>query len=160
MSADALIYNFRAARVAVLENSKFSFSIVRTMLAGFGFHEIKSYSSPEDAAEGLLFAPADIFLCDPFPAGRRTFDMLGSLREPRYGEVSMSPVLVVTANVNIDLVKSAQNSKVDFVVAKPFSARVLLDRIIWCARKDERRNSLTLPSVLVSGAEEGEVELW
>jgi DNA-binding response OmpR family regulator len=157
----ALKFNFRVARVGVLESSPFAATITRTMLSGFGFRDIANYQSPEMAAKKMLSDPIDILLCDPAPAHQKIFDLLSELRTPKYGEVSLSPIIIVSAKVNIDVVKAARQCKVDFVIAKPCSPRVLLDRIIWSASKKDRRNSLTLPSAMTSSAAaDGDVELW
>jgi DNA-binding response OmpR family regulator len=156
----ALMFNFRAARVATLEENVFASKITRAMLSGFGFQHIAVYRSADEAAKKLLAAPVDILLCDPFPAYQKTFDFLTLLRTPAYGEVSLSPIIIMTAKVSIDMLKAAKQCQIDYVIAKPFSPRVLLDRIIWSASKGDRRNALTLPDSLTTSAGNGDVELW
>lgn len=161
MSAAAAIkFNFEAARVAILDANKFSLRVSRTILAGFGFRQIVGFETPEEAGEKLQITAADLFLCDPFPAVEQTFALLRALRSPGYGETSMSPIIVTTARVGIDILKSAKECRVDFVVAKPFSPQVLLDRVIWSAKQPGRRNVLSQSNALISSTGKTEVELW
>lgn len=152
-------FNFSAARVALLDASDFAASVTRNILTGFGFRQIVAYRSTEEAAEMLLRAPADILLCDPFPEVDKTFVLLSALRTPRYREFSMAPFVITTAQVSVDVIKAAKNCKADFVIAKPFSPRVLLDRLIFSAKKDGRRNALTLPDAMIAPSG-GAVDLW
>jgi CheY-like chemotaxis protein len=160
MQQAALTFNFQPARVAVLETSPFAFSVTRAMLSGFGFRQISMYLSASEAGEKLAAAPVDIVLCDPTPAPKKTLAMLAELRSPRYGEVSLAPFILITANASIDVIKAAKDNQVDFVIAKPFSPRVLLERIVWSAKQGHRRDATALPGSMISNNDGGDVELW
>lgn len=152
--------DFSTARVAVLESSKFAFQLTRSMLAGFGFRQIIGFETATEAMEKLAILSVDLFLCDPHPSTDESFAALRTLRESRFGETAIAPMIIVTSNVGIDVMMAAKECQADFVIAKPFSPQVLLERIIWSAKRPERRDALTKPSVLISASGGNEVELW
>jgi DNA-binding response OmpR family regulator len=131
------------------------------MLRAFGFCRISRYAAVEEAREALRKTSADLLVCNPFPDMGKTFGLLQQLRTPSAGEISLSPFIVTTANVNVDLVKEAKRCDVDCIVTKPFSPRTLLDRIVWSAQRENRRNPLSLPDTYVTtSVHDADVELW
>lgn len=154
-------FNFTHARAAIIDASRFSYSITRLMLSGFGFREITGYASVEAAVAKMAMAPADLVVCDPFPRLDESFALLQRLREPRFGETAMAPIIITTATVGADVVEGARTCQADFVVAKPFSAQTLLERIIWAANHLSRSDHYGNPPVaLAAHANDQVVELW
>lgn len=49
-----------------------------------------------------------------------------------------------------DVAKAAKRGDVDCFFTKPFSPRTLLDRIVWSARRENRRNPLSLLDTYIS----------
>jgi DNA-binding response OmpR family regulator len=61
---------------------------------------------------------------------------MGFIKEARRREADSAAamlVIVVTGKPSREVVTTAQRSGADYVVAKPFSPKVLLDRILWSA---------------------------
>lgn len=152
-------FEFSNVRVGVVDSSKFSFTVLRNVLTGFGFRQIASYDSPEEAVHKITITPIDLLFLDPVGRVDRSFEAIRKLRHPMHGETSIAPFLVMTADVDLHMLSVARDVGVDFVVTKPFSAAVLLDRIIWSAKRPGRRNVVTQTSLLASKSS-GAVEIW
>lgn len=150
-------FNFSTVRVGALETSKFAFHMLRNILAGYGFRSIAAFDTPEEAVSKLVITPIDILFFDPMGRHHSVFAAIRSLREPRFGETSIAPFVAITAEVSLEVMKSARESGVDFVIAKPFSPTTLLERIMWAAKRPGRRDALAATSVSTTA---GSVELW
>ncbi len=159
MGGDDLRFNFAGARVAVLDRSKFSFRILKGALAGFGFRHMIGFESADEALSKLAVMPADLVFCDPYPDTSKVLAAVRTLREPRFGETSIAPIVVTTPHVILDVVKASRDAGVDFIVAKPFSASTLLDRIVWAAKRPGRRDAVTQATALAATSG-GSVEIW
>lgn len=157
MTPDAR-FNFSTTRVAVIDASKFSAQIVRGILYGFGFREILELSSAAMAVARLRMLPTDLIICDPYPDVRANLQALTQLRDPRYGETAFAPVVVVTGSVSLELMEAAREAQIDCVLAKPFSANALLERILWAAKRPSLRD--TSPSAVHANVESGVIEIW
>ncbi len=154
-------FNFTHARAAIIDASRFSYSITRMMLMGFGFRDITGYASVEAAVAKMVFMPADLVVCDPYPQVDASFALLRRLREPRFGETALAPIIIATGSVGVDIVEGAKACQANYVVAKPFSAQTLLERILWSASQLSRQDHYGQPQVaLASHAAEEVVELW
>lgn len=161
MRVEDVKFNFAMARVAIIDPSRFAYFMMRGVLSGFGFRDITGFESAQAAVARLVMAPADLVLCDPFPEVEATFALLRKLREPRFGETALAPILIVTGGVGIDIVQGAKACQADFVIAKPYSANILLERIIWAANKLSRQDSMARPFVEMSSNNDADVvELW
>lgn len=150
-------FNFSTVRVGALDSSKFAFHMLRNILAGYGFRNIAAFDTPEEAVAKLAITPIDLLFLDPIGRHQSVFQAVSTLREPRFGETSIAPFVAITAEVSLEVMKSARESGIDFVIAKPFSPVTLLERITWAAKRPGRRDVLTATSVTSTA---GSVELW
>lgn len=154
-------YNFALARAAIVDASTFGYRIARGVLASFGFRDVAGFSSARQAVAKLALMPVDLVLCDPFPSVDESYAMLQRLRDPRFGETSLAPIIIMTGKVSVDIVEGAKACQADFVIAKPYSPQTLLERIVWAANQIGRRESGALPQVQLASAESLDVvELW
>ncbi len=154
-------FNFALARAAIVDASNFGYRIARDVLSSFGFRDITGFESANQAVAKLALMPVDLVLCDPFPKVEESYAMLRRLREPRFGETSLAPIIIMTGSVSIDIVEGAKACRADYVIAKPYSPQTLLERIIWAANHVGRRDAPTAPHVELATAESHEiVELW
>ncbi len=159
MIPDSVRLNFSTARVGIVDPSKFSLQITRSVVFGFGFREIFEYSSAPMALARLKMAPVDLVVCDPYPKVTENLQALAALRDPRYGDTAFAPIIVVTGSVSLELMQAARQAQVDCVLAKPFSAAALLERILWAAKRPGMRDAET-PQPVHAAVETGVIEIW
>jgi CheY-like chemotaxis protein len=150
--------NFASSRVGVMESSAFSLQIARSVLFGFGFRDIYEFDSAGAALARLKMLPVDLLICDPYPDIAGNLQALAQLRNPRYGETAHAPTMVVTGSVSLELMQAARQAQVDCVLAKPYSAAALLERILWAAKRPGLREVQPSRSVPIDDA--GVIEIW
>ena len=129
-------FDFRDAGVLMVDQSAGFMDIMAQMLLGFGFKSFSRFVNLEvyrEQAQGL--AP-DLVLIDPFQQREAVMSFIQEVREREaVGGPSML-VIVVTSKPSTEVVRTARESGADYVVAKPFSPKVLLDRILWSANSE------------------------
>ena len=108
----------------------------------------------------LKVLPVDLILCNPYPDLQGNFKALSELRDPRFGETAFAAIIAMTGSVSLELMHAAREARVDCVLAKPFSASALLDRIVWAAKRPGMREPLPPPQAVLASAEIGVIEIW
>lgn len=159
MTPDSVRLNFSTARVGIIDPSKFSVQIAHSVLFGFGFRDIFEYSSAAMALARLKMAPVDLVVCDPYPNVSENLQALAALRDTRYGDTAFAPIIVTTGSVSLELMEAARLARVDCVLAKPFSATALLERILWAAKRPGMRE-IDTPLAVHAAVDSGVIEIW
>lgn len=133
MSSDDWV-NLSKVTVLCVDTSTQGLDILGQMLLGFGAGHTLRASSFEEA-QGLLSAKAiDIVIIDTLLGAQSGLDLVEWLRRSSRAENRVAPVILLGADVRLAGVRRAVNSGANYVVAKPVSASILLDRMSWCAK--------------------------
>jgi DNA-binding response OmpR family regulator len=152
-------FNFSKASVVIVDRSVLSLKVLSGMLAGFGFRKVHRFETLREGIEHVKSGPVDLIFLDPDSYGSEAYDFVRWIRSERTGEIAMCPVIMVSGYTPIRQVTASRQCGADFVIAKPFSTTVMLERILWVAANEGRRGGLTAPETLVSANGSG-VELW
>jgi DNA-binding response OmpR family regulator len=135
-------FNFRDALVVMIDQSVGFMDVMAQILLAFGFKTFHRFDTVESfQAEHAQLAP-DLVLIDPFPDRGGAMALIEEIRRREARSLGAMLVIVVTSRPSRDVVKIARDSGADYVVAKPFSPKVLLDRILWSAAPAERALAL------------------
>lgn len=138
-------FRFQDAGVLIVDENAGFMDLTTQILMGFGFRKFDRRASLSDADHARTRFDPDLIIVDPFPdieAGLRVID---ELRRRQEASALPSVVIVLTGHTPRPLIDKARKAGADYIVAKPFSANVLLDRILWSA------------STVFSGASSGEI---
>lgn len=155
----ALTFNFSKAQVLAVDGNAPSMNVLCQILSGFGFRHFLRCTDIEKARPMIASQIVDMVLIDPFNFRQDSHDLIRWLRSERLGANSMAPVLVITGHASVEEIAAAKECGADYIVAKPYSPVVLLERILWVARRDGRGGFMGEHRELVS-SEGGGVELW
>jgi DNA-binding response OmpR family regulator len=123
--------------VLALEQSAYSLKILTQVLRGFGIRDVHG---PRDAAAATDFAsrkPLNLVIADPGFDDGKGLGLLRWLRRADGNQNRFVPIILVLGHSTSTQVKLARDTGANFVVAKPYPPKVLLDRILWVAR-DQR----------------------
>jgi len=126
--------NLERARVLLVDDNPFSLSILASALHGFGIGTIHRCSGAEEAKRIARVQPVDLVIIDcnlPDPDG---FDFVDWLRHSGLEPNAYTAVVMVTGHTQRSKVHKARDCGANFIVAKPITPRVLLERILWVAR--------------------------
>ena len=121
-------YNLQKLNVLLIEKNDFMRGIMREILRKFYIRNVQDADTPIAGYTIFREFPADLILADWVPG----LDGLKFLKKARNGSDSPNPfvpIIVVTANTELDLVYAALDAGMHDFLAKPISATLIYSRI-------------------------------
>lgn len=126
--------NLGAARVLLLDDNTRSLRILSSALTGFGVRTTHRCTTAAEAQRVLASHVIDLIIADCDLAETDGFDFVHWLRRSGIEENAFTPVVMVTGHTELFKVRKARDCGANFIVAKPVTPSVLLERIVWVAR--------------------------
>lgn len=128
--------NLDKAKALVVDDNPQSLDILIGVLTSFGLRNITRKADGKEAQEELKFTAYDLVLLNgPLPE-LDGYDLTRWLRREADEANRMTPVIIVTSHTRRSQVEKARDCGANFIVTKPISPAVMLERILWVARGD------------------------
>ncbi|KAK0332926.1 MULTISPECIES: response regulator [Brevundimonas] len=131
---DSAVFNLSGAVVMVVDDSPFSLTLTTGVLSGFGVRPAYTVGSGVQAQSLLAEKPIDLLLIDTDMPDMDGFELVRWLRRSGPNPNAFTPVIMTASHIRRGRVAEARDCGANFVVTKPFSAAMLLERILWVAR--------------------------
>ena len=123
-----LTYDLSGLEVLYVEKHDFMRSLVKMVLTTLGIRKVRVAGNLDTAYSMFLDNPPDIIICDWAP-GFDGLAFLDRVRETEKEPERYVPFIVVSAYTEREQVISARDHGMTEFLGKPFSARLLYDRI-------------------------------
>lgn len=125
----------KKAQILLVEPNQQGMNVLTQVLMGFGatgFVKAENYEEAREAVKGDLL---DLIVCEASLGvdGPDGFDFVSELRRTNLPN-AMAPIIVVTAHTSRRNVARSRDCGAHFLVTKPLSPTVLLERILWIAQ--------------------------
>jgi CheY-like chemotaxis protein len=155
--------NLDKIHVLIADHNQMSLDITGQALTAFGVRFVHKCDSGDDALKAVVAQPFDFIIADANLTGVNGFEFIKLLRRMQNQQTAFIPVVLTMGHARPSQVHLARDSGANFVVAKPITPKVLLERIFWVAREDrpfvetksfigpERRFKREGPPIGVSG---------
>lgn len=129
-------FNLSQSAVLLLEHSRAEQDLYCQMLFGFGGKNVHRCETREEAHKVLAETQIDLVIVDAQlgPDDEDGYAFVRELRRSRRDSAFL-PVIMVTGHTPGSQITWARDSGVHFVVRKPVSPNVLLERILWIAQE-------------------------
>ena len=129
-------FNLSQSAILLLEHSRAEQDLYCQMLFGFGGKNVQRCQTREEAHKALRAAQIDLVIVDA-QLGPEDEDGYAFVREMRRSGAGFAflPVVMITGHTPGSQVTFARDSGVHFVVRKPVSPGILLERILWIAQE-------------------------
>jgi CheY-like chemotaxis protein len=131
---DRARFNLQKATVLLLESPSFGVDITAQILGALGVQKPYRSKSPEDAFKIVEHRPLDIIICDGNIPDGGAFEFVAKLRRSKMEPNRYCPVILMSGHTPESMVGQARDCGANFVIAKPISPRVLLERIVWLSQ--------------------------
>ena len=131
---ESAVFNFNGAMTMVIDDSPFALELTAQAVLGFGIKVRHACSSAAEAIAVLRDHPVDLILVDCEMPGMSGYEFVRWLRRSGLEPNAFAPVIMTAAHVRRSKVSEARDCGANFLITKPFSASVLLERIVWVAR--------------------------
>ncbi len=115
----------------VADSNPYSCSIAHSILRGFGANRVIEVRTTREAVVVLTEQKIDMLICDAKlpPDGGLSF--VRSIRRDPQSPCRTLPVLVLSGDTRISLIKEARDSGANMLVGKPMSPSSFYDRLAW-----------------------------
>jgi CheY-like chemotaxis protein len=131
---ESAVFNFAGAVTMVIDDSPFALELTTQAILGFGIKVRHACASASEAIAILRDHPVDLILVDCEMPGMSGYEFVRWLRRSGLEPNAFAPVIMTAAHVRRSKVAEARDCGANFLITKPFSAAVLLERIVWVAR--------------------------
>jgi CheY-like chemotaxis protein len=129
------LFNLERTSVLLADGDQMGQAIIVQILAGFGARDVIRCETAEDARKQLALQTCQLVIVDPANLGYEGYDLIPWIRRMLPEPKRHVPVLVATGHTEHVRVSQLRDAGANFVVSKPLSATILLDRILWMSRE-------------------------
>jgi DNA-binding response OmpR family regulator len=136
--------NLKVVSVLVLDRSQHSGDVVAQILSGFGVSKIHRCTEAAHARSLLATQSIDLLLIDPDLGDEDGFEFVRDVRRTSQEPNRFAPIILLTGHAKRSNVTRARDIGANFIVAKPLTPTILLQRIIWAVA--DRRAFIDSPN--------------
>ncbi|RYG11575.1 MAG: response regulator [Caulobacteraceae bacterium] len=130
--------NLAHSTVLLVDHNQKSLDMLSSIFHGFGVKAQIKRGSTIEAVKVVETRDVDLILIDCSMPGMDGYDFTRWLRRETSAPVRYTPVIMLTGHAAQSKVNKSRDSGVSFVVTKPLTPAVLLQRILWLGA-DERQ---------------------
>lgn len=129
--------NLEHVSVLLIDDNPQALDILSSVCQGFGVKEQIRCNSALDATEIIKRRPVDLILVDCAMPEMDGYDFIHWLRREAPAATRRIPVVMLTSHAATSRVNKSRDCGASFIVTKPLTPTVLLQRIVWLST-DER----------------------
>jgi len=126
--------NLEKAAVLLLSGHQ-SMDLLARIFNGFGVRQPYRCANMREAMEICRQTDLDIIVCDGALPGGETYDFIAALRRSDLEPNRFVPVMVIQGHTPVEQIQQARDCGANFVVAKPITPKLLLERVLWIAQE-------------------------
>jgi len=132
MPPPALI-NLEKARALIVDDNLQALDILASVLTGFGLRNVIRATNGKEAKAELRGPPVDLIVTDAHMPGVDGYEFITWLRRQNNAAIRSTPVILLSAHTPKRHVLRARDCGANFIIAKPISPHIILERILWVA---------------------------
>lgn len=130
--------NLERSVVLLADGNPTALEALTGMVRGFGVRKQFKCKSGAEAMHVVKTQELDLIIMDSMMPDMDGYDFIRWLRREAQPEAQFTPVIMLSGHAARSTVEKSRDSGSNFVIAKPFTPELLLQRIFWVA-KDERQ---------------------
>jgi CheY-like chemotaxis protein len=120
----------------LIDSNPFFLDIIAQVIGGFGARNITRCSTVSQAKTVLAERVIDFILTDANMPDQSGYDFIEWLRRDAIEANRFVPAIIVTGHTRISQVARARDCGAHFIIAKPITPKVVLERIFWVGREN------------------------
>lgn len=129
--------NLERSTLLLIDDNPQALDILSSIVHGFGVKEQIKCASAVEAVGVIKRRQVDLILIDCAMPEMDGYDFVRWLRREGPKSASYTPVIMLTGHAAPSAVQKSRDCGASFIIAKPLTPLVLLQRIVWLSR-DER----------------------
>lgn len=132
---ESTVFNIADAVVMIVDDSAFSMQLSAAALRGFGVRPAHYCRTASEAIDILGAQVVDLLITNAELADMGGPDLVRWVRHSGPEFNAYVPIIMTATHVRRSLIAAVRDSGVNYLVTKPFSASMILERIIWVSRE-------------------------
>ncbi len=126
--------NLEKVNLLVLDQSVHGCKILGQIARGCGVRNVRTCVSVQEARVEVTSSAFDLIVADPGVDQGGGLEFLRWLRRQERNNNRFIPIILVSGHSTSTAVKLSRDAGANFFIAKPLTAKTLLERILWVAR--------------------------
>jgi CheY-like chemotaxis protein len=126
--------NLEKAVVLLVDENASGLDLLSTIVSGFGFGERLRASSADAAMDIVKARNVDLILVEAQLSKMDGYDFIHWLRRSGLKPNAYTPTILIAGHTPRDKVEKARDCGANYIVAKPLTPLVLLERIVFISR--------------------------
>ncbi|KAA0258235.1 response regulator [Deferribacter autotrophicus] len=131
----------KKAKILIVDDQVLSQKIMADMLRNYGFQNVMTVSSGEQAIELFKTSKFDILLVDLNMEGMSGVELIKKIRSEQSDVVLNIPIIVITSFTDLDIVKNVIAFDVSDFIVKPPRPTILFERVVNAIGKHKQVQS-------------------
>jgi DNA-binding response OmpR family regulator len=127
--------NLERVTVLIIDGNAQGVDILRQLFSGFGVRTLLKASSGEEAKHIVSDREINLVVCNDVLPDMAGYDFVRWLRRSKIEPNAFTPVILTSGHTKRSMVSEARDTGANFVIAKPISTKVLLERVVFVARE-------------------------
>jgi DNA-binding response OmpR family regulator len=128
-------FNLRNTNILLVETGTLGMQILVQILVGFGAKTFEKCSAIAAAQELVRRTEFDLMIVDAILGDEDGYELVEWIRAEAPTPNRFAPLLMISAHTQSSKVAKARDSGAHFIIGKPLTPTVLLERILWIARE-------------------------
>ncbi len=125
--------SLRGVSFIIADSNVYFSSLLFSMLKGYGADKIIQARDAQTATESLESVKIDVMLCDFLLPSNGGMAFVRSVRLDTNASYRKIPILFMTSDTRVSIVKAARDAGANMIITKPLSPKGLYDRLVWVA---------------------------
>lgn len=127
--------NLEKASILLLDANATGLSILAQIFSGFGARKLHKCTSVEEARILLRDNEIDLIVLSDDLDGQPAYEFVHWLRRLDNNVNSFASTILVSGHTRRSIVQRTRDCGANFLVAKPLSPQVMLERVVWVSKE-------------------------
>lgn len=136
--------NLSKARLLLIDGNEHAIDLLGKMACGLGFQDVTRALNAAEANAALKREQIDLIITEARIGEDDAYGLIRDLRRSADNANRYCPVIVTQGHVRPEDVANSRDAGANFVLLKPITPQVLLQRILWVLR--DKRNFVEAPN--------------
>lgn len=128
-------FNLEKATILMLETNGMGMDILVQIVTGLGAKSLHRCQTVDDARDVIRRKTVDLVIADALTPSGEGYEFVSWLRREGGEPNCFAPVVVTAAHTPVSMVQNARDCGAHYIVKKPLTPVVMLERILWIARE-------------------------
>lgn len=132
-------FNLKNASILLVESGSMGMDILVQIMVGFGAKTLHKCETADQARQSVSRIEMDLMIIDAALGDEDGYELVRWIRRECVSDHNRyAPILMIAAHTQANKVTLARDCGAHFVIAKPLTPVVLLERILWVAREQRK----------------------